>query len=217
MNSTVGALVLSTAILVSGCAFQRTNITALSLQQQEYFSALEETLKQNRQHLEDGIELQAKTAWIRRQHLADWELSVKKAEIILAANSSVRNNQKLLSMVLADIELDETTARAGSITDEKAQEILSLYDEIRSNVVALKKNNITIIEYLASKDQEFAIRSLDLEGIITAITGVRELQEQLGRIEKRSDEEKKNERERIQKSIERAQDILLSAFSEESE
>ena len=217
MNSRALAFILSAAILATGCAFQRTDVTALSQQQEAYFSTLEETLEQKRQYLKEGLELQAQTSRIRRQHLADWELSVKKAEILLGANRSVKNSQQLLAIVLADTELDENTVRAGLTTDEEAQQILKLYDGIRSSIGALKNNNKTIIGYLASRDKEFAIRSLDLEGVNVAITGVRELQEQLGQIEKRSDEEKKIERERIEKSLDRAQDILLGAFSEDSE
>lgn len=213
MSKTVGALILLTAFLVTGCAFQRTDITALSQQQQTYYSELEELMEQNRLYLKEGLEVQAETSRIRRQHLANWELSVRKAEVLLAADRSVKNSQQLLAIVLADIELDEKTTRASTVTDEEAQQMLMLYDGIRGHVAVLKNNNETIIEYLASKDKEFAVRSLDLGSINTAISGVREVQEQLGQIEKRSDEAKKTERERIEKSIDRAQDILLKVFS----
>ncbi len=202
-------------LLTVGCAMNRANVTALSQEQQTYYSDLGSVLQENRSTLALGLEEQLKADRVREREMMNWERDLQKAEVLLRVDANVTGNQKLLSMKLAELNLEAVDGLSGVQSDQLRKEaILTLYDTLSKAVVTLEKNNNILVSYLGSGDKEFALRSLDVEGIVRVISTIRSAQEKLGQIEERSEEERKKESERVQKSIERARDLLIKAFEE---
>jgi hypothetical protein len=200
--------------LLSGCALHRANVTALSKEQAQYYAKLRDTLTTNRQLFATGLEEQLKVDLVRQQNLQNWRLDLEKAGVLLQRAPNATGAQKLLYMELSEVDLNDvhTLAAREQIEASRKQTILNLYDKVMESVGVLEKNNTVMVEYLGSKDTAFALRSLDVEGISRAIAGVRGVQEELGQIEKRSEEEKRKESERTQQVIGQVRNILLRVF-----
>ena len=207
----VGLLML----LTTGCAMKRANITALNQNQQTYYNELGSMLKANRTKLETGLNEQLKADRVRELNLMNWERDLQKAEVLLQVDADVTGNQKLLSMKLAELNLEAVDSLSRNKIDQSRKKaILTLYDKLSEAVALLEKNNETILKYIGSGNKNFALRSLDVEGIVRMVSTIRSLQEELDQIEERSGEERKKESERIRKSIERAQNLLIEVFEE---
>ena len=210
----VTLIVSLSMLLTTGCAMKRANITELIQEQQTYYNQLGSMLKANRTKFKTGLSEQLKADRVRELNLMDWERDLQKSEVLLQVDADVTGNQKLLSMKLAELNLEAVdTLSRNAIDQTRKQAILNLYDKLREAIVLLEKNNETILKYIGSGDENFALRSLDVEGIVRMISTIRSLQEDLGEIEKRSEEKQKKESERIRKSIERAQDLLIKVFA----
>ncbi|MDH3336786.1 MAG: hypothetical protein OER22_06930 [Gammaproteobacteria bacterium] len=206
----VAALV---AMVLQGCAFNRVNVRDLAIQQQNYYAELRKTLEAEKELLQRGLELQVNASAERRENLAQWTLDLHKAEVLLQVNPDVTGNERLLSNKLAEIDLAAIeNAEYNRHEAERAAAYLELYDNLITATKAFEKNNKVLIEYLSASDSEFALRNLDVEGVVRAISGMRDLQESLGKTEERYAEDKKAENERLQKHIERARDVLLKAL-----
>jgi hypothetical protein len=202
-------------LLTVGCAMNRANITALSEEQQIYYNKLGSMLQKNRSLLELGLKSQLEADRVRELNLMNWVRDLQKAEVLLQSDANVTGNQKLLSMKLAELNLEATGSLSMNTIDQSRKEaILELYDKLSEAVALLEKNNDIILKYLGSNDKEFALRSLDVEGIVRMVSTIRSLQEELGEIEERSEEQRQKENERIRKSIERTQDLLIEVFKE---
>jgi len=200
-------------LLTTGCPMNRANITALSQGQQAYYNKLGNMLKENRSTLEEGLKQQLKADRIREINLMEWQRDLQKAEVLLQVDANVTGNQKMLSMKLAELSLEAANSPSRNSIDQSREEaILKLYGKLSKAVELLEKNNETILNYLGSGDKEFALRSIDVEGIVRIVSDIRILQEQLGQIEKRSEEQRKEESDRIRVSIERAQNLLIAVF-----
>jgi len=202
-------------LLTTGCAMKRANITALSQEQQTYYSKLGNMLKAKRSKLENGLNEQLKADRVRALNLMNWQRDLQKAEVLLQFDADVTGNQKLLSMMLAELNLEAVDSLSMNTIDQSREEaILKLYDRLSKAVALLEKNNDTILKYIGSGDKKFALRSIDAEGIVRMVSTIRGLQEELGKIGERSEEERKKESERIRRSSERAQDLLIKVFKE---
>jgi len=212
----IAGLLVVAALCSAACAGPRANVTALAEQQQAYYADLESMLRGQRRLLQDGLELQVEYLERRRDNLANWDRDLRKAEVLLAVDADVTGNQRLLSYKLAEMDL-----AAAAITDARSAEaarvgaILSLYDQLIRASAELQSNSDALIEYLGSGDDEFALRTLDVDGVVRSIAAIRDTSEQLGRIEARSDEERAREQERVQRSIERARDLLLDVLAKD--
>lgn len=208
------ALIVSLSVLFStGCAMKRANITALSQEQQTYYKQLGSMLVTNRNKLETGLSEELKADRIREFNLMDWKRDLQKAEVLLQVDANVTGNQKLLSMKLAELNLESIdTLSRDEIDQTRKQAILNLYDKLIESIMLLEKNNEIILSYIGSGDKKFALRSLDVNGMVRTVSNIRGLQEDLGEIEKRSEEEQKKESEQIRKSIERVQNLLIKVF-----
>jgi hypothetical protein len=199
--------------LASGCAMNRANITELSQEQQSYYEGLEGILKKNRTMLETSLDQQLKADHTRDLNLLKWERDLQKAEVLLREDANVKGNKKMLSFMLAEINLESAgKISANQIDQMRKKASLDVYDNLVKAVGALKKNNKAIIEYLGSGDKIFALRSLDVEGLARSVSAIRSVQEELGNIEKRSVDERQKESERIKDSIGRARDLLIDFF-----
>ena len=200
-------------VLAQACSFNRTNVSALVDQQNAYYGDLRRTLSEDRTQLQRGLELQVKTSRERRENLAEWEFDLQKAEVLLQVDPDVSGNQRLLSYKLAEIDL---AAAENGVYDfneaARAAAIVSMYDKVIVAIRELEKNSAVLAEYFAASDEEFALRNLDIDGIVRAAAGIRDVQETLAKIEERTDEDKRAEQEKLQKSIERARDVLLRVF-----
>ncbi len=207
-------LALAITFAVGGCALNRTGVTALSENQQAYYQKLDETLAEGRFDLQQGLEVQLDANNKRRMNLNEWQHDLQRAEILLQVDADVTGNKRLLSLQLAQLNLQRVDALA--VRDETSAEhvaaILTLYDGVQQAVHELQTSNKIIIDYLGSSDKEFVLRSLDIGGIVTAVAAIQSAREQLGGIEARSEEESVEDREQIQKSVERARDVLLRVF-----
>ena len=206
-------LALPLLVLAQACSFNRTNVSALVDQQNAYYGDLRRTLSEDRAQLQRGLELQVKTSRERRENLAEWEFDLQKAEVLLQVDPDVSGNQRLLSYKLAEIDL---AAAENGVYDfneaARAAAIVSMYDKVIVAIRELEKNSAVLAEYFAASDEEFALRNLDIDGIVRAAAGIRDVQETLAKIEERTDEDKRAEQEKLQKSIERARDVLLRVF-----
>jgi hypothetical protein len=170
-------------------------------------------LNANSSKLELALSEQLKADCVRELNLLSWERDLQKAEVLLRVDANVTKNQKLLSMKLAEINLEEVSNLSGNQIDQSRKEaILKLYNKLSEAVESLEKNNDIIIKYLGSGDKKFTLRSLDVEGIVRTLSAIRSVEEELRQIEKRSKEEQKKESQQIQKSIERARDLLIKVF-----
>lgn len=209
-------LVSSMALLLTtGCTMNRANVMGLSQEQQTYYSKLGSMLQKNRPILELSLTEQLKADRVRELNLMNWRRDLQKAEVLLQVDANVTGNQKLLSMTLAELNLEAVGDLSKNTIDQSRKEaILKLYDKLSEAVTLLERNNDTILKYVGSNDANFALRSLDVEGIVRMVSTIRSLQEELEQIEKRSEEQQKKESEQIRKLIERAQDLLIKAFKE---
>jgi len=203
-----------TLILVAGCAFNRANVTALSEEQGAYYATLRKTMKDHRQTFEIGLKEQLKADLVRQHQLLEWRRDLAKAEVLLQVGSQVSKERKLLLLTLADLNLEHLKQAEAleEIDRSRLKVVLGLYDAVIKAAGALEKNNRAITEYLGSGDAEFAVRSLDVEGIVRATSNFRDLQAQLQGIEARSEEERRKDNARLQKNIERSRQTLIKAF-----
>jgi len=206
-------VVVMSALALQACTFNRSNVKDLALQQQAYYVELRKTLRAERDLLEMGLQIQVEASTKRRENLAAWALDLRKAEVLLQVDSNVTGNQRMLSYKLAEIDLAAVENAEFSFHEaERAAAYLALYDQLIKATSALEKNNAVLIEYFSTNDEEFALRNLDIDGVVRSIAGIRDIQEKLGNLEERSAEEKKVENERLQRHIERTRDVLLKAL-----
>ncbi len=203
--------------LTTGCAMSRSNVTELSKKQDEYYSKLKNLLEENKNDIEISLNDQLKADKKRELDLLTWERDLKKAEVLLQVDANVTGNQRLLSMKLAEINLEEVINLSDiQINEARKEIILKSYKALIDAVKTLKENNDIIVKYLSSSDAEFVLRSFDIDGVVMTVSAIRSLQEELGQIDKRSEEERRKENERIQKTIERSRDILIKVYKKVS-
>lgn len=206
-----------TLFITSGCAMNRANITELSKKQGEYYTELKTMLQNKKPLMEDALTVQLQADKELELNLLHWKRDLKKAEVLLQVDADVKGNKELLSRKLAEINLEEVIDLSNlQIEESRKDVILQLYDKLTKAVEDLEKNNKTIVEYLSSANANFAIQTLDVDGIVRTISAIRSLQEELGQIEKKSEEERRKEAEKTQKTIERARDVLIKGFKKVS-
>ena len=211
------SIIVVSLSLTTGCAMNRSNVTALSKKQDEYYSNLINLLEENKDDMEISLKDQLKADKKRELDLLAWERDLKKAEVLLQVDANVTGNQRLLSMKLAEINLEEVINLSNTQINEARKEIiLKLYQKLIDALKTLKENNDIIVKYLSSSNAEFVLRSFDIDSIIMTVSAIRSVQEELGQIEKRTEEERKKESERIQKAIERSRDVLIKVYKKVS-
>jgi hypothetical protein len=201
-------------LIGNGCAFNRANVAALSQEQDAYYAKLGKTLRDNREKLQLGLTEQLKVDLARQRNLLTWERDLAKAEILLRVDANTRRNRRLLLMKSTESDLASLSQvqALADIDHARLQAIMDLYDAVITAVDTLQKNNAVITTYLGSRDAEFALRSLDVQGVVTSVSTLRDVQDQLKGVEERSAQEKIKENERLQKDIERARDVLIQAL-----
>lgn len=201
-------------VMVSACSANRAGVKDLSDAQQSYYQDLSGLLADGELRLRAGLEIQAKLNNGRRAELVEWSRDLERAEVLLQVDSNVTGNKRLLSYQLAQLDLqrinamrirDETSARHVEL-------IMELHQRVQDAVSKLRENNEIMTKYLGSGDAAFVVRSIDLDGIVAAVAGIQATREQLDKIEARSEEERAEEREHVQKSVERARETLLRVF-----
>lgn len=211
------SIIVVSLSLTTGCAMNRSNVTELSKKQDEYYNNLINLLEENKDDMEISLKDQLKADKKRELDLLAWERDLKKAEVLLQVDANVTGNQRLLSMKLAEINLEEVINLSNTQINEARKEIiLKLYQKLIDALKTLKENNDIIVKYLSSSNAEFVLRSFDIDSIIMTVSAIRSVQEELGQIEKRTEEERKKESERIQKAIERSRDVLIKVYKKAS-
>ena len=211
------SIIVVSLSLTTGCAMNRSNVTALSKKQDEYYSNLINLLEENKDDMEISLKDQLKADKKRELDLLAWERDLKKAEVLLQVDANVTGNQRLLSMKLAEINLEEVINLSNTqINEARKETILKLYQKLIDALKTLKENNDIIVKYLSSSNAEFVLRSFDIDSIVMTVSAIRSVQEELGQIEKRTEEERKKESERIQKAIERSRDVLIKVYKKAS-
>lgn len=205
---------LACALAATGCAFHRANVTALGAEQAAYYAKLKKTLQENRSQLAAGVEEQLKADQLRRQKLLAWDRELAKAELLLQGDAHVAGDRTLFLMKLAELDLDslEKVHALEQLDQDRLRTAMALYDGVIQATEALEKNNRVLIEYLGNGEERFILRSLDIAGVARATSALREAEEQLRGVHVRSDDEARQERERAQRLMERARDLLLKAF-----
>ena len=211
------SIIVVSLSLTTGCAMNRSNVTALSKKQDEYYSNLINLLEENKDDMEISLKDQLKADKKRELDLLAWERDLKKAEVLLQVDANVTGNQRLLSMKLAEINLEEVINLSNTqINEVRKETILKLYQKLIDALKTIKENNDIIVKYLSSSNAEFVLRSFDIDSIVMTVSAIRSVQEELGQIEKRTEEERKKESERIQKAIERSRDVLIKVYKKAS-
>ena len=203
-------------VALSGCASSRSGLTGLSQAQQDYYAALNKTLRENQQTLDSGLTLQLSADRTRELNILEWERDLQKAEVILEQRSEkVTGRQRLLELKLSEVDLAAVDRVAAiQATDEaRKQSILNLYKKIIEGVSALEKNNATILAYLDSNDTKFLLRSLDLDGIFRVIGAVQQLQGELNQTTKQAQEEQRKQADDIRQAVQRARDLLIKVYA----
>ncbi len=205
---------MGTLLLGNGCAFNRANVAALSQEQDAYYSKLGKTLRENRDKLKLGLSEQLKADLVRQRNLLTWERDLDKAEILLQVDANTTGNRRLLLLKSAESDL-ASLSQVQALQDidrARLQALMDLYDSVINAVDALQKNNSVVTKYLGSRNAEFALRSLDVQGVVTTISNLRDVRDQLKGVAARSAQEKIKEDERLQKDIGRAREVFIKAL-----
>jgi hypothetical protein len=213
-QSILFSLLLAGTVLVNGCAFHRANVAALSQEQDAYYAKLDGTLRESRDKLKLGFTEQLKADRVRQRNLLAWERDLAKAEILLQVDANTSGNRGLLLMKTAESDL-ASLGRVQALEEidrNRLQAIMDLYDAVIKAVDALQKNNQVITRYLSSSERTFVLRSLDVQEVVTAVSTLRDVQNQLKGVEARSAQEKSKENERLQNEVERARDVLIKVL-----
>ena len=210
------SFLLTLALLVPlvGCA-TREGILAVNQDQLEYYGKLRELLEAERAKLAAGLELQLSADRERQLKLLQWERDLTRAEVILSTPQNPAGAQRLLHMKMAELDLVNTRRMRefDDIDTARLKAIMDQYDNLIRAVKAIEKNTNTISTYLATDDKTFALRSLDVDSLAYAITAIQQTREELGHIEKRTDEERTEESKRVRESIERAKDLIIKVYN----
>jgi hypothetical protein len=198
----------------AGCGLHRGNLTAISQEQRQYYTKLEDTLIQKRQTLVIALEEQLKVDRTRQQNLLDWQRELERADILLARQPDVTGADRLLHLKLAELDLQSVHRVAGlrQIDDSRKNAILKVYDRLISALAKLRQNSDILLEYLESKDADFALRSLDVEGMFRVATSIREGGEEMEDLKTLSEEEEQARRVFGEQAIERTRTLLINIF-----
>ncbi len=215
MNQSITlCLLLVCTVLADGCAFKRASVAALSNEQDAYYAKLGATLKESRDTLRLGLSDQLEADLVRQRNVLAWERDLATVEILLQVDANTTGNRRLLLMKSAEADLASLgqVQALGEIDRTRLKAITDLYDAVISAGDALHKNNRAITQYLSGKDSEFALRSLDVNAVVSAVSTLRDVQDQLRGVEARSAQERIKENERLQAAISRARDVLIKTF-----
>lgn len=201
-------------VLLAGCA-KRAGILAVNQDQLQYYGELKELLQKERAILAAGLELQLSSDRERQLKLLQWERDLTRAEVILSTPQNPAGAKRLLHMKMAELDLADRhrVRELDNIDVARMETILDQYDNLIRAVGAIEKNTNTINRYLATDDSTFALRSLDVDSLVYAITAIQQTREELGHIEKRTDEERTAESKRVREAIERAKDMIIKVFN----
>ena len=216
MKRTIIYSILSISVfLVVGCSFHRGKVAHLARAESDYYRDLLVVLKTNRDTLKLGLEEQLKAHLNRQREVLRWERDLAKAEVVLQANEASTNDIKLLLMKTAEADLSslDSFLALASIDKNRVQAVLGLYDALITAVEALATNNQVITTYLGDDNTTYALKSLDVPAMVSAISGIRNAQRDLQGLTELSAEQKQKENERLEKSIEEAQKTLINALS----
>lgn len=206
--------ILIGATLGTGCSFNRSNVARLTREQDVYYCKLDASLRGNRDRLKLGLTEQLKADLVRQRNLLTWQRDLTKAEILLQVDANTTGNQRLLLMKTAEADLDslKQVQALGDIDQVRLKALLDLYDAVIAAVDALEKNNQVLTNYLGGGNVEFALRSLDVQGAVTAVSTLRDLTDQLKGVEMRTAQVKVEQDQRLQDEIRRARDVIVKAL-----
>jgi hypothetical protein len=210
-------LSLSCLGLVSGCAFKRGNVAALSREQSDYYTKLGTTLRTNRARLQLGLTEQLKADLVRQRNLLAWERDLAKAEILLQVDAKTTGNQRLLLMKTAESDLGslKQVQALNDIDSSRLQALMNLDNAVINAVDALEKNNRVMTNYLNAGKVTFALRSLDVQGVVTAVSTLHDMRDQLKGVEARTTQQKAEQGQRLQNDVNRARDVVLKVLEKQ--
>jgi archaellum component FlaF (FlaF/FlaG flagellin family) len=198
---------------IQGCSWHHADISALSNAQQDYYKRLGDMLSDKQQTLNLAFDNMQQADSKHRRELLQWARDIRKTDILLHGDVGVAGNENLFLMQLASITLADQYQPVSEIDQAQVKSLKELYDKIKEAVKVLAKNNDVLVKYLGSKESEFALQSLDMASVVQIISAVRKAQEDLGKTEKRTDDERKKEQEQILKGAEQARETLLKVIS----
>lgn len=204
------------ACLISAAGCARHGVTGLAQIQDSFYSKLATKMTADRELLKTALDEELAVDRARQANLVQWQRDLAKAEIILQQRTGdVKGQERLLAMKMAESDLSTLSQVAAVQTIGAAQRdaILNLYDKVKDAADAVAKNNRTILQYVESSDARFAVRSLDVSSLVRGVSALREAAAALGVVQKLSDEEAKKRSEGLQRSIERARDVLVKVFA----
>jgi hypothetical protein len=208
------AVLMAVALLGSGCAFNRSNVASLSLRQDLYYSDLHGTLQKNRDKLTAGLTKQLEVSRARERELLEWQRDLAKIDVLLRVGTETKGGQQSLLMeaTAADLGSVNQVLALETIDQARLDAIQRLYDAVITAVAAVQKNNQAITRYLKSGNAEFALKTLDVPALVTSISTLRDLRDQLQGAQARSGAAKAADSEKLQKNIEQVRDKLLQGL-----
>jgi len=201
-------------LCASGCAFKRTNVAALAHAQADYYDKLDASLRGSRDRLQLALTEQLKADLVRQRNLLTWRRDLDKAEILLQVDANTTGNQRLLLMKTAESDLGSLKEVQGlrDIDRVRLNALMALYDAVINAVATLEKNNQILTNYLSSGNASFALHNLDVQGVVTAVSTLHDLTDQLKGAETRTAQEKAAQDQRLQNDINRARDVLIKVL-----
>jgi hypothetical protein len=212
----VTALIGALIFLVSGCAMSRQGVMGLTQSESDYFGKLQIMLADHRKDLDAGLTDQLKADLVRQRNLLAWQRDLEKAEIILQQQSgNVTGQQRLLSMKLAESDLASANrvAALDDIDVARKQLIMGLYDKVVTAVAAVGKNTAAILAYMESSDAEFALRSLDIDGMFRLAGDIQAARVELQHLDAKAQQTEQSRIEEAEKAVTRARDLLIKIYA----
>src|SRR5262245_37213564 len=197
-----------------GCSFKRTSVAALSSAQGDYYNKLDASLRGSRDPLKLALTEQLKADLVRQRNLLAWRRDLDKAEILLQVDANTTGNQRLLLMKSAESDLGSLKEVQGlrDIDRVRLNALMGLYDAVIHAVGTLQKNNQILTNYLGSGNASFALQNLDVQGVVSAVSMLHDLTDQLKGAEIRTAQEKAAQDQRLQNDINRAREVLVKVL-----
>ena len=214
----VGAIAL--LLPVAGCqngfgSFKRTGVGGLQSSQKKYYQKLKTTLEQHKAEFKAGLTAQLAADQERRRKLLTWQRDMAKAEVLLQVPGTAKEKQELLLMKLTELDAASSADyhKLDNIDRDRLATMVALYDRVIEATDKLLANDAAIAQYLQSPNSRFIAESADIAAAVRVASAVRTLNDQLRGVAARSAEQRKKDDERLQKQLERAQQVIVNALS----
>jgi hypothetical protein len=209
-------LLVVASVILNGCG--RASITALSKQQDAYYSDLEGALTKQQDLFTTAIDAQLQADQSRRRQILGWQIGLSQADILLQSASKPPGKQSLLLQKTAqlDIAYQGQSLELSNTEIARAEALKQLYSALQKATLAAQKNNEALTDYLSSSSDTFALKSIDAGGVSLAVTSLEARVDQLRGVTEKTTAQEKAEQSQLQTQIEQAQNVLVKVLENQS-